>query len=414
MRRLLKPFVILLLLAGSVGAPVPSAAGPFDRFGWTAVYDGPWPAPGATGWAGRAGLQAVALGSRLYVMGGRTPQPTPFDPFGSVLWNDVWESGDRGVSWRRLQTPPSGDAMWAERGYFQAVSKGGAMFVVGGQNFAVGPNPACQFPAAGPPVCPPMQAPFVPRSTFFADVWRSTDGAAWERVAADAPFGGRAGLSAAVFQGWIYVLGGSRGDDIAIGGSGRVLFNDVWRSRDGRSWERMTVAAPWSPRAGAAVVVRGGWLYLLGGEDGFLCTPGPTGLRCPYFNDVWRSRDGAAWELVTAAAGWSPRPGHQCQALRGQIVCFGGFGFPTGAPTVAAHPIDMWASRDGRRWQELPIAPWNAAGPAAGKYDFDSLVVGGRAPALLTFGGDREASFAAPDAALVDDEVWRFGPAPRR
>jgi hypothetical protein len=51
------------------------------------------------------------------------------------------------------------------------------------------------------------------------------------------------------------------------------------------------------------------------------------------------------------------------------------------------------------------------------KYDFDSLVVrggpGGPPPSIYTFGGDREASFVAPSAALVDDEVWRFSP-PRR
>jgi hypothetical protein len=29
---------------------------------------------------------------------------------------------------------------------------------------------------------------------------------------------------------------------------------------------------------------------------------------------------------------------------------------------------------------------------------------------VFTFGGDREASFVAPDPALVDDDVWRFSP----
>ena len=62
-------------------------------------------------------------------------------------------------------------------------------------------------------------------------------------------------------------------------------------------------------------------------------------LECPYFNDVWRSQDGATWELVTSAAGWSARPGHQCQVLQDTIVCFGGFGFPIGSPLVPAHPV---------------------------------------------------------------------------
>src|SRR5512139_1920203 len=183
-----------------------------EPFQWTTVYDGDWPpapqpplAP-TTGWAGRAGLQAVELRNRLYIMGGRTPAPfgpPTFGPFNSVLWNDVWESRDLGASWTKLPTP-KGPGMWSERAYFQAVTKGGAMFVLGGQDFAVRPNV--------PPVCPPPPAPgappppcpaFVPDSTFFNDVWRSTDGATWQQLESDGPrWAGRAGLSAIEFKGW--------------------------------------------------------------------------------------------------------------------------------------------------------------------------------------------------------------------
>ncbi len=394
-----------------------------EPFQWTKVYDGDWPPPPqppfspTTGWAGRAGLQAVELSNRLYIMGGRTPAPfgpPTFGPFNSVLWNDVWESRDLGASWTKLATP-KGPGMWSERAYFQAVTKGGAMFVLGGQDFTVRPNqpPVCPLPppsGAPNPPCPE----FVPNSTFFSDVWRSTDGVTWQRLDSDGPrWTGRAGLSAIEFKGWIYVLGGGNGDDVAIGGTGRVLFNDVWRSRDGKNWEQVTARAPWAPRAGAAVVEKNGYMYLLGGEDGFLCTFGPTGPSCPYFNDVWRSRDGAQWELVTMTADWSARPGHQCQVLFDTIVCFGGFGFPTDpSGMVAAHPVDVWVSRDGMHWTELTTGPWNATSSANVKYDFDSLVVtggpGGLPPSIYTFGGDREASFIAPDPTLVDDDVWRF------
>jgi len=390
-----------------------------EPFQWTKVYDGDWPprppfAP-TSGWAGRAGLQAVELRNSLYIMGGRTPAPfgpPTFGPFNSVLWNDVWESRDLGASWTKLPTP-KGPGMWSERAYFQAVTKGGAMFVLGGQDFTVRPNPDCP-PLPAPDVTTPSCAPFVPNSTFFNDVWRSTDGVTWQELESGGPrWAGRAGLSAIVFKGWIYVLGGGNGDDVAIGGSGRVLFNDVWRSRDGSSWERVTANAPWARRAGAAVVEKSGYLYLLGGEDGFLCQFGPTGPSCPYFNDVWRSRDGADWELVTMKADWSARPGHQCQVLFATIICFGGFGFPTDpSGTVAAHPVDVWISRDGARWTKLTTGPWNATSPANVKYDFDSLVIrggpGGLPPSIYTFGGDREASFIAPDPTLVDDDVWRF------
>jgi hypothetical protein len=401
----------LLLLTGTAGARKGGATD-FAAYEWTKVYDG-----GSEGWAGRAGLQAVELRNHLYILGGRTPTPLPFDPFASILWDDVWESSDSGKSWTRVAAgpvanPQDPDTIWPARGYFQAVTMNNAMFVLGGQDFSVAPNPLY------PDFCPPAPVPcppFVPNSNFFNDVWRSKDGANWEQLTAGAPWEGRAGLSAIVFKGWIYVLGGGKGDDVAIGGSGRELFNDVWRSRDGVNWELVTDDAPWAARAGAAVVEKEGQLYLLGGEDGFLCQPGPGGLDCPYFNDVWRSRDGASWELVTASAGWSPRPGHQCQVLLNTIVCFGGFGFPTGFdPSVPAHPSDVWVSPDGANWEQVSDAPWNAGSPADVKYDFDSLVVqggrGGMRPSIFTFGGDREASFITPDPALVDNDVWRFSP----
>ena len=237
---------------------------------------------GTTGWAGRAGLQAAELQNRLYMMGGRTPAPfsnPPFfdNPFASKLWNDVWESSDLGASWKKLATPAAGPNMWSERAYFQAVTKGNAMYVLGGQNLR------------GGAVCQP---PLFSCSDFYNDVWRSTDGANWERLDSSGPrWMARAGFSAIVFKGWIYVLGGGKGDDFAIGGSGRELFNDVWRSRDGRTWELVTKNAGWPARAGAAVVEKNGYMYILGGEDGFDCTD--PGKPCPpYFNDVWRSRDG--------------------------------------------------------------------------------------------------------------------------
>jgi len=167
----------------------------------------------------------------------------------------------------------------------------------------------------------------------------------------------------------------------------------------------------------------GGYIYLLGGERGFSCGFGPNPCQPAtatlYFNDVWRSRDGASWELVSAAAGWSPRPGHQCVDLLNQIACFGGYGEVPGAPPIPANPTDMWTSRDGKHWTELqaPAAPpWNGKSPEDMRYDFDALVFsGGRAglrPSIMTFGGDRER-FGLPadvNAFLIENDVWQFGP----
>jgi len=395
-----------LALAGM--ATVPSAAAPPEHtipgHGNACFPGAAWsPVTRNAEWEGRAGLQAIDLGKDLFVMGGRGA----FNPFRTTIYQDVWKSSDRGESWEKV----SGPAEWPARAYFQAVRHRGRIVVLGGQNFDTLPN------LGYPSNCPPSPAPcfpFIPASEFFADVWQSEDGAHWTPLTEDAGWAGRAGLSAVVFKGEIYVFGGSQGDDASTGGQGRVLFNDVWKSRDGKHWTPVTKAAPWAPRAGAAAVVKDGAIYLLGGERGFTCGPVPAPFCVPerdlYFNDVWRTRNGKDWEQVTAAAGWSPRPGHQCVVALDQIVCFGGYGEPT-------NPNDIWASRDGKRWYELekPASPpWRAVDPDDAKYDFDALVVRDGPfglPSILTFGGDRERFELGPEenAKRVDNDVWRLG-----
>jgi len=362
--------------------------------GWTEVNP-------AAPWGGRAGLQVIDLRGSFYLMGGRTPNPPSFPPIpgDSKIWSDVWRSADRGRTWKTI-LPDGAPDSWPARAYFGAVKKGGAMYVLGGQDFSVVPNPCPPFV----PECPP----FVSTSTFFNDVWSSYDGIRWHEVTNDAGWEGRAGLSVEVLNGEIYVFAGSFNDDSAVigGPPTRVYFNDVWKSSDGRNWNKVTEHAPWAPRAGAATVVKDGWIYLLGGENGFTCEPLPN-CKPPYFNDVWRTRDGKNWQQMTAAAEWSARPGHKCVVLLDGIVCFGGFG-------LLANPVDMWTSRDGAHWKQLPVAPWEATSSDAIKYDFAAVSVRGLfglRTQIYTFGGDRETfDFTDPTNFLrVDDDVWRFG-----
>ena len=150
-------------------------------------------------------------------------------------------------------------------------------------------------------------------------------------------------------------------------------------------------------------LVKGGWLYLLGGEKGFTDP-------ADYFNDVWRTKDGENWELVTDSAGWSPRPGHKCAVLLDHFVCMGGFGIPV-------NPTDIWVSKDGASWKQVSDSPWNANSPDDIRYDFDMLTVkggmGGQKPSIFTFGGDRETFFLPPEVNFfrVENDVWSYSPA---
>lgn len=378
-------------------------AGGFSQWQWTNVNsDAPW--------ARRAGLKVFNIDGDFYLMGGRTANP-PQDPpiFGdSTIWSDVWKSSDQGQTWEQLlesQAP----GHWSPRAYYGAASIGDEMYVFGGQDFLVIPNPDCPPPYEG---C----SPFIPVSNFFNDVWSSVDGVNWDLRTAEAGWSGRAGISAVTFNDEIYLVGGSYLDDTVFGSPERIYYNDVWKTADGETWTQMTAEAPFDARAGAALAAKDGYLYMFGGEQGFLCEPFP-GCELPYYNDVWRTSNGTDWELLVEDAPWPKRPGHVVVVVDGWFVLFGGFGIGGDPfnPFAPSNPMDIWVSQDGIDWQLASESPWNALEPADIKYDFAAITAdveleGKTSTAIFTFGGDRESfDFTDFDNWLnLDNDVWRF------
>jgi len=167
---------------------------------------------------------------------------------------------------------------------------------------------------------------------------------------------------------------------IAAGTNTLVNFADVWEgSKDGKTWNVLTTAAPFGPRHGHALLCdsRNGALFALGGDVG-----GVGAQASRPVNDVWRSADGKAWSVVTSRAAWSQRKffGSVIDE-NGHIFVSGGLtGYGTGGLN------DVWKSEDGgKSWSALTLAaPWTARFSFA----FTRLPGGTRPGRLYVLGGD--------------------------
>ena len=264
---------------------------------------------------------------------------------------------------------------------------GEAMFVVGGSQFSGG------------------------NITNRGDVWRSTDGREWTRVASSA-FPVRHDHEVVVHDGHLWV----------IGGDGDVLRNDVWRSADAVNWDRITVSAGFLPRGGHGAFSYGG-LWVIGGlgsdsvfndvwsspdEKRWVSLAVSGGQFSERFDhgvalhrgslwviggnaggvqdDVWASFSGQQWELVTADANFDGRQDHE-------VVAHGGTLWVMGGSDGVGHLSDIWYSVGGTVWTEMTVGT-----KFEGRHSFGAV----------SFGGDLWVSGGAEDLGYYDD-VWRSG-----
>jgi hypothetical protein len=179
------------------------------------------------------------------------------------------------------------------------------------------------------------------------DVWRSADGRAWQRVTASVPWAPRALHYTVAHDGYLWVLGGQTMPAFAPGAP-ETFYRDIWRSRDGAAWERVEPREPWwSARGmiGGAAVHRGRMWVLGGGTYDTPTTP-----QRQFFNDVWSSADGVTWTCHLAAAPWHPRQYHDVAVYDDRLWVLEGWNH--------GNRNDVWSSPDGVTWTELPDTPW--------------------------------------------------------
>ncbi len=154
-----------------------------------------------------------------------------------------------------------------------------------------------------------------------AEVWSSSDGLAWSRVAT-APWSPRAGSRAIVFRERLFLIGGG-----IIDGANA---NDVWSTADGVGWQRETGRiAPEEP-VGFTPVVHDDAVWLVGAN------------RSGRFrSEMLVSADGRVW--TPERAPWSPRGGVAAWSADGALYVTGGkYSYETGGETRFVYSNDVW------------------------------------------------------------------------
>ncbi len=244
-----------------------------------------------------------------YMMGGR--QGTSV--ISSVPSNDVWASVD-GATWT-LRSPDqaTGTTKWSQRAFGASAYFLGKIWMLGGQGVG---------------------------GILLHDIWTSRDGIAWTHLDTntvtpgiqDAPWSGRTKFNAVVWNGKLWVIGGTTGT------SGTSVSNEVWSTVDGINWNLSY--AQWPARSNGAVVVFNNKLWVIDGT----CI---NGASC---NDVWSTIDGITWTHVADASiptGGGPAVG----------IVYGNLLYVTALGVGSADKI--YSSSDGNAWMLInPSASW--------------------------------------------------------
>ena len=210
---------------------------------WSSTNGATWHrATAKAAWRPRLGAGGVVFKGRMWILGGAERY---YDDDKSLL-NDVWSSSD-GVHWT-LATPK---APWPPRAYHGALVFDEKIWVFGGGNYR-------------------------PTYVGYNDVWNSSDGVHWTKVADHAPWSHRIWFSAVVYRGRMWVLGGWSDKP-------SKNWNDVWHTRDGAKWSKLETQTVWSPRHEQSAYVFADKLWIVAGNP------------WPLVNDVWQIEIHQAW-----------------------------------------------------------------------------------------------------------------------
>ncbi len=177
-------------------------------------------------------------------------------------------------------------------------------------------------------------------SVIMSDVWRSSDGIMWERVAASSPWGPKFQAIVGVLRGEIHVMGG-----LAIGG---FTSAEHWKSADGITWTQLA-DMPFSRMAVYDAPAQCGRLHIIGGWEGDGTDPSTQAK-----NDVW-TFDGSMWHQQTAEAPFSPCVWNATAVYDGKIWKLTG--------NAGTNIVDTcwWSEDGGANWTQIDPPLWGVS-----------------------------------------------------
>ena len=183
--------------------------------------------------------------------------------------------------------------------------------------------------------------------TQVNDVWSSVDGLQWRQELASAPWHSRWAHASFAFAGKLWVIGGLTSVEPIRN------LNDIWSSPDGKRWTLEIADAPWPARHvwATATIIHRDRMYLVGGAaDG-----------SHYYQDVLSSDDGIHWRSEKIQEPWfEKRKNHAVVSFRGKLFLAGGSIIDPAQAGGARALNDVWSSEDGRAWTCIARhAPWS-------------------------------------------------------
>lgn len=342
-----------------------SALAPCSTYG-TNLYTHTNPTAAAA-YVASDGRQLVwhASTSKWWLLGGWTTSPTDWgDGVPVYTTNEVWSSPDL-ITWTKIlahdaSAPTSGaGARWLPRHTFMVWVVGGYIYVAGSDQYPTKPIPS--------------------------DVWRSSDGATWERIAADSPWGaqGRTGSDVGVGGVWnpipgylgghFYVMGGHRFTDLVTDVLDWPATAEVWRSADCITWTQLS-DMPFVRAGVRDAQTICGKLFVMGGNAG-------TNTTRSLKSDTW-SFNGSSWTRMSGDSRgvWSARDYVATAAFDDKLwVLTGWDGTNAGGC--------FWSRDLGRTWERAFAATW--AGSHA-----DGVAVGNSMIAIASGNGQLKNTYS--------------------